>query len=67
MGEVVELPVQTTQDIPVPKVLSGAADCTEVLIVGTSRDGTPFYASSTADKYRMLWILERARLKLLDE
>jgi len=66
MGEVVDLPVRTTQDIPVTKVLCGAVDCTEVLVVGTNQDGTSFYASSTADKYRMLWILERARLKLLD-
>ena len=52
MGEVVELDVQTTQDIPSEKLLQKAieAGITNVVILGYDKDGEFWFASSDADR-----------------
>lgn len=55
---------QTTVDIPAERVLEGAAGCEEVIIIG-AKDGEPYYASSLADVYQQLWMIEKFKLKLL--
>lgn len=65
MGDVIEWQGNTTVDIPVETVCEGAKTCTEVLIIGTNSEGKPFFASSTADKYRLLWLVERFKAKLV--
>ena len=65
MGKVIEPNFRTTQDIPVAKVLCTAGDWTEVLMIGTDQAGRDRYASSTGDVYRMLWMIERFKAKLI--
>lgn len=65
---VVFLPVVTRLDIPVERVLdmAKAAGLTQVLILGYDADGDEYFASNTADGPDNLWLLERAKKKLLD-
>lgn len=67
MGDVVNLPCITRLDIPSERVIE-ALDETEfesVVIVGHTKDGDEYFASSLADGGDTLWLLERAKLKLL--
>jgi len=65
MGEVVSIGVAPTLDIPVSEVCDGARNWQEVLIIGTDENGDPCFASSSADKYKMLWLAERLKAKLV--
>lgn len=65
-AKVLEFKGITTQDIPVDRVLNAAKECDHVLIIGL-KDGEPRYYSSSADRYQMLWLLERLKLRLLTE
>ena len=67
MGNVVILPVVTKLDVPVDRVLEGAtaANLTEVVIIGTTESGEEFFAGSRAGGPDTLWMLERAKLRLL--
>ena len=66
-GSVVILDMVTTHDIPAERVLRGAldADLEQVTIVGVGADGEEYFASSVADGGSVLWMIERAKLKLL--
>lgn len=67
MTNVVTLPVVTTLPLNPERVLSAAigAELTEVVVIGYTKDGTEYFASSVADGGSVLWHLERAKLKLL--
>lgn len=67
MINVVDLPLITTCDIPVSKVLDGAAgeNLNAVLIIGEGENGD-YYACSTGDVQWILWQLEQFKKKLLD-
>ncbi len=64
---VVMLNVETTLDIPSERVLSQAADAglCHVVVIGYDSDRNEYFASSIADGADVLWMLERAKLKLL--
>lgn len=66
-SNVVILPVITRLDLPPERILNAAlsADLTEVVILGTDKDGNEYFASSQGGGPDVLWHLERAKLKLL--
>lgn len=57
----------TAQDIPVERVCDAAKNCGQVLILGINSDGEVEYYSSFADRYQMVFMLERLKLKLIAE
>lgn len=67
MGDVVDLPMITTIDLDPQRVLAAAAkvDFDAVIIVGWKKDGDEFFSSSCSDGGDAVWLLERAKLKLL--
>lgn len=68
MGEVVELPVITTLDIPSERVLQKALDkgLQDVVIVGFDKDGDLYFASNKSDGGTVLWLFEMAKKALLE-
>lgn len=63
------LPLVTTHDIPVARVLQQALDAglEEVVVVGYTSEGAEFFMANVADGAAVLWHLERAKIKLLTE
>jgi hypothetical protein len=63
MGDVVILPVETTLDLPLDRILDGAlaAELNDCLLMGYDKDGQFYMASMTTDAGAMLVLLERAR------
>lgn len=59
-AEIVTFPGITTLDMPSEKVLSAAIahDLDTVVIVGKTKDGTPYYAGSTSDMRAVLYMIE---------
>lgn len=56
----------TTLDIDPERVLKAAIGQLEsVIIIGITKDGEEYFASSVANGPSVLWDLERAKLKLL--
>ena len=68
MGEVVTLNMITSIDIPADRVIDAAKDAglTKVVIVGYDADGQEYFASSVADGGSVLWLMERAKHKLME-
>jgi hypothetical protein len=66
-AEIVELNTITTLDIPAERILRRAldADLDRVLVIGYDTEGNEYFASSVADGGFSLWVMERAKLKLL--
>lgn len=64
MGEVIQMQINTTQDVPVSKVLDAAKDAEEVLVIASTENRLTFY-SSTGDSYKLLWMAEQFKAKLL--
>lgn len=64
---VVILPVVTTLDVPVERIidLAGKADLERVFIIGRTKEGDLYFASSVADGGTVLWDMEVAKAKLL--
>lgn len=67
MGEVVELPTTTYLDIPVERVIRGAAAAKlqSVVVMGWDENGEIYAASSIADGGRVLWLMEKFKAELL--
>ena len=65
MAEVTYLHPYTRLPVPVHKVLDGARDCTEVLVLGTAADASFYAAASTNDVALVVWWLERFKHALL--
>jgi hypothetical protein len=67
LAEVSVLPVVTTLDVNVDRILQAALDAklSQVVIVGLDADGEFYFCSSKADGGDVLWELEKAKLKLL--
>lgn len=65
---VVEFPGETLLDIPPQSILEGAKEesLEQVLVVGVTKDGSSYFASSTADLYQVLWLLENAKMDVLE-
>jgi hypothetical protein len=68
MGDVIELDCITTLPIPPEKVLQAALDhgLQEVVVIGYTKDGDYYLASSEPDGGRIIWLLELAKKKLLE-
>lgn len=62
------LPVVTCLDIAVQRVLDGAAEALldHVVVVGTTQAGDFYFASNKSSGPECLWLLEQAKLKLLN-
>jgi hypothetical protein len=56
----------TTLDLDPDRVLKAAlGKLSSVLVLGEMEDGSEYFASSMSDGPNNLWLLERAKLKLL--
>lgn len=67
MGDVVILPVVTTLDVPAERILSSAIENSleSVAIMGTTKDGETYFASSVADGGSVLWLMEICKEALM--
>ena len=64
---IVDFPGITRLDISVDRVLAraGEAKLKTVLVIGIDEDGDEYFCSSAADGGTVLWLMERARYKLM--
>ena len=64
---VVELNNITKLKIPAKRVLKAAkkAGLTDVVIIGYDADGNEYFASSEPSGPEVMWLLERAKFKLM--
>jgi hypothetical protein len=68
MGEVVNLDQVTSLDLPADRILESAIGQLEgVIIAGYDKEGEEYFASSYADGGDALWLVERFKLKLLED
>ncbi len=67
MAEIVELDLITRLDIPVERILRRAMErnLSKVVVLGYDEDGEEYFCSSVAEGGVVVWMLERAKLKLL--
>lgn len=67
MSNVIDLPVITTLDIPAERILNKAiaADLQEVMLIGTAKDGSFYFAATFGDGGNVLWLMEKAKAELL--
>lgn len=67
MSKIVELPVITKLDIPVERILRRAqeADLESAVVIGFTADGDFWFSSTQADGGDVIWLLEKAKLELL--
>jgi hypothetical protein len=57
----------TKLDLEPDAILTAAlGSLTEVVIIGTTKDGNQYFATSSADGKNILWLLETARFMLMD-
>lgn len=68
MGDVVEGRFITKLDLPIDKVLAGAAEAEleEVIVIGFTKGGEFWFSGSKADGGASLWLLAMAQKKLLE-
>jgi hypothetical protein len=70
MGEVIDFPGGdgTFSEVPVHRVLELAIEknLNMVITLGYLEDGTEFFASSTGDARKLIWLMERAKKVLLE-
>ena len=56
----------TTLDLPPDRILEAAKGKLErVVIVGYDHEGNEYFASSFSDGGEVMWLMERAKLKLM--
>jgi len=67
MGEVVELDIVSSLDIPVGRILQRAKDAglDTAIVIGWDRDGELYFASSVASGPEVLWLIEKTKANLL--
>lgn len=66
MAKVLPLNCVTRLDLPVDRVLEGAKKQLEgVVLLGYTKDGEQYFASTYADGGEVLWLLEQCKLSLL--
>ncbi|MGB3209176.1 MAG: hypothetical protein WBB19_00580 [Desulforhopalus sp.] len=54
-------------DIPADRILEAArGELNDVVIIGTHKDGTEYFASSVADGPNVNWMLDRAKKALVE-
>ena len=65
MGKVITLGGVTRLDLPPDRILEAAEGALEsVVLLGYTKDGEEYFASSLADGGDVLWLLERCKDKL---
>jgi hypothetical protein len=66
-GKVIHLNQITDMDMLPKQILQGAleADLDGLVIIGYDKDGEEYFASSYADGGLILWLMARAKLRLL--
>ena len=66
-GAVKHLPLITRHDVPVERVIAGAASANlkGVVIMGWTQEGEPFFASSYSDGGDVMWLIELLKKRLL--
>jgi hypothetical protein len=63
---VVDLPVITRLDLDPDRILKQAiGELERVVVIGYDKAGDEYFASSIADGATVVWLMERAKLKLL--
>ena len=69
MNNVVILPVVTRLDIPAERILTAALDedLDSAIVIGRTKDGDIYFASSMPDGPEALWLLEKVKAALLAE
>ena len=68
-AEIITLDCVTYLDVPVERVLDaakGRLDGGAVIIIGRDKDGELYFAANKADGGDALWLLEKAKLLLLE-
>jgi hypothetical protein len=66
MSNIVDIGCITTLDLDPDRVLTNACgELSRVVIIGEREDGSEYFASSASDGGDVLWMMERAKLKLL--
>ena len=68
MGEIVHLhDLETSLDSDPARILdiAGREDLQAVIVIGVYENGAEFWASSVPDACRAVWMLERAKHRLL--
>lgn len=67
MGDVVELGVTTTLDLPAGKILQAAVahDLEMLILVGREQSGELYFSGTTSDLPVVLWLLECAKQRLM--
>lgn len=67
MDKVVNIGCITRLDLPPDRVLDAAIGKLEgVVIIGYDKDGSEYFASSISDGADVVWLMERAKKKLLE-
>jgi hypothetical protein len=68
MSNVTDFPGTTRNPTPVPKILASAAGqrLQSVIVIGWKEDGEIYFASSDSDGAEVLWLMENAKLELLE-
>lgn len=66
MSNVVDIGCITTLDLDPDRILEKAiGELKQVVVIGWKHDGGEYFASSKADGGDVLWMLERAKILLL--
>lgn len=57
----------TKLDLPPERILNGALtqELSGVVVIGWTKDGEEYFASSMADGAEVIWLMERFKLQLL--
>ena len=69
MGTVTPFDGLTKADLPIKAVLKGAKQHCRggIVVISFDEDGELYFASSFGDNARTLWLIERAKMRLLDD
>ena len=69
MSNIVYLPVVTRLDVPAERILTEALeeDLESAIVIGRTREGDIYFASSIASGPEALWLIEKAKAALLEE
>jgi hypothetical protein len=67
MADILKFNGQTVGSISVESVLQGAASLDEILVLGWTKDGEFYAASSTGNGPDLLWLIELFRHGVLAE
>lgn len=66
MAKVIKIGGITKLDIPIASVVDGIPnDMKNIVVLGFKEDGSEYFASSVSDGAEVLWLLERAKHRLM--